>query len=148
VAERGASSARSRRLEAAEERGVTKGLLDTSVVIATDVAELPDEAAISAATLAELHFGVHVAPDDETRKARLHRLTEIEASFEPLPIDSSVARTYGALAHSVVTAGRSPRARVIDIFIAATARAHRLPLYTRNHDDFRVFERLIDVRYV
>lgn len=42
---------------AAEERG----LLDTSVVIAEDVMPIPGVLAVSAATLAELHFGVLVA---------------------------------------------------------------------------------------
>lgn len=118
------------------------------MVIATDVAELPDEAAISVATLAELHFGVHVAADDEARKARLRRLTEVEASFDPLPIDDAVARSYGALAHTVVSAGRRPRTRVMDIFIAATAHAHGLPLYTRNREDFAVFKGVIDLHFV
>lgn len=126
-----------------------RGLLDTSVVIAADdVRELPEEAAISVATLAELHFGVHVARSEENRKLRLRRLTEVEAAFEPIPVDAAVARSYGALAHTVVSAGRKPRTRVIDIFIAATAQAHGLPLYTRNRDDFNVFESLIQVRFV
>ena len=38
-----------------------RALLDTSVVIATDVGPLPGELAISAVTLAELHHGVLVA---------------------------------------------------------------------------------------
>jgi predicted nucleic acid-binding protein len=37
-----------------------KALLDTSVLLATDVHELEGELAISAASLAELHFGVLV----------------------------------------------------------------------------------------
>jgi len=56
-----------------------RGLLDTSVVIAAGAAQLPDEAAISAATLAELHFGVHLAKDESTRALRLRRLAEIES---------------------------------------------------------------------
>ena len=48
-----------------------RGLLDTSVVIATTVADLPEEAAIVAATLAELHFGIHLAKDESTRALRL-----------------------------------------------------------------------------
>ena len=126
----------------------TRGLLDTSVVIAEDVQDLPDEAAISAVTLAELHFGVHVAPSDEVRKARLRRLAEVEAAFEPIPVDAAVARNYGALAHIVVSAGRRPRTRVMDIFIAATAQAHDLPIYTRNREDFRIFEDVLDLRFV
>lgn len=117
-------------------------------MIADDVRDLPDEAAISAATLAELHFGVHIALDEETRKARIRRLSEIESTFDPLPIDDAVARSYGALAHTVVTAGRRPRARVMDIFIAATAYANGLPLYTRNRDNFKVFADVLELHVV
>lgn len=113
-----------------------RALLDTSVVIASSVRALPDEAAISAATLAELHFGVHFANNPETRRNRIHRLAEIEANLDPLPIDARVARTYGALADAVARSGRKPRRRVMDLLIAATAQTHQLPLYTRDADDF------------
>ena len=123
-----------------------RGLLDTSVVIAVEVADLPDEAAISAATLAELHFGVHLAKDKSTRALRLRRLTEIESRFAALPIDEAVARAYGELAALTVAAGRKVRPRVVDLFIAATARVHEVPLYSRNRKDFEPFAGVIDVR--
>lgn len=123
-----------------------KGLLDTSVVIADDITGLPDEVAISAATLAELHFGIHMAKDVETRSARLRRLAEIESGFVPLPIDDAVARAYGELASLTVSQGRQARRRVMDLLIAATARAHRVPLYTRNLEDFEPLGSLVEVR--
>jgi hypothetical protein len=123
-----------------------KGLLDTSVVIAEDAIDLPDEAAISAATLAELHFGVHLAKDDETRSLRLRRLAEVESRFAPLPIDERVARAYGELAGLTAGAGRKVRARVMDLLIAATARAHGIPLYTRNREDFEPLADLVELR--
>lgn len=122
-----------------------RGLLDTSVVIAGQVTRLPDEAAISAATLAELHFGVHLSPDDRTRHLRLRRLTEVEARFDPLPIDAAVARSYGALAHLVVTGGRQPRRRAMDLLIAATAHTHGVPLFTRNAKDLAGLEDDIEI---
>lgn len=125
-----------------------RGLLDTSVVIAHDVDDLPDVAAISAATLAELHFGVHLARDDRARRSRLRRLTEIEARFDPVPVDAPVARSYGALAQLVVRAGRRPRRRAMDLLIAATAHAHGVPLYTRDPEDLIGLEDEIDVRVV
>ena len=48
-----------------------RAVLDTSVIIATDVGALPGELAISAATLAELHFGVLVAAHPAVRTERL-----------------------------------------------------------------------------
>jgi hypothetical protein len=55
---------------------VRKGLLDTSIVIAREEdsgidESLPREFSISAATLAELHYGVLVAKDEMTRRHRL-----------------------------------------------------------------------------
>lgn len=126
--------------------GALRGLLDTSVVLAADATDLPEEASISAATLAELHFGVHLAKDEETRALRLRRLGEIESRFAPLAIDDAVARAYGELARHTVDAGRKVRPRVMDLLIAATARAHDLPLYTRNLDDFEPLRGFLDLR--
>ena len=117
------------------------------MVIASEVAELPDEAAISAATLAELHFGVQLARTDAARSARIRRLAEVEARFEPLPIDGSVARAYGALAARLSSSGRAARTRTMDILIAATAHAHRVPLYTRDRG-FLAFSTELEIRVV
>lgn len=130
---------------------VSRGLLDTSVLIARQddagVAEsLPQEVSISVATLAELHYGVLVAKDDIARQHRLRRLGVIEATFQPLPIDAAVARAFAAVAHAVKTAGRQPRSRVMDLWIAATALTHQIPLYTRNPEDFEGLEDLVEIR--
>lgn len=113
-----------------------RALLDTSIVIATDVGELDGELAISSVTLAELHFGVLVARDPVTRAERLRRLSVLQRRFDALPLDDAVAASYGEVAAAVVQAGRQPRARTMDLLIAATAHAHSARLYTRNPDDF------------
>ena len=123
-------------------------MLDTSVLIADDVAPLPGELAISAASLAELHFGVLVAVDDEARASRLSRLSAVQRRFDPLPVDDLVAESYGLLAARVVRSGRQPRARVMDLLIAATAHAHGATLYTRNGDDLRGLDDLLDVEVI
>lgn len=112
-----------------------KALLDTSVLIATDVPRLDGELAISAASLAELHFGVMVTADDAARAERLRRLTMLQRSFDALPIDDDVAASYGRLAAAVAAAGHQPRSRAFVLLIAATARAHDARLYTRNAAD-------------
>jgi len=122
-----------------------RGILDTSVVIATDVGPLEGELAISAATLAELHFGVLVARERAVRAERLRRLSFLQRRFDALPVDEAVAASYGQLAAAVVDAGRRPRARVIDPLIAATAHAHSARLYTRNLDDFVGLDDLVEV---
>lgn len=122
-----------------------KAVLDTSVVIAIDVAPLSGELAICAATLAELHFGVLVADDAGVRAERLRRLTVLQRQFDALPIDDAVAASYGQLAAAVAAAGRQPRARVMDLLIAATAHAHGARLYTRNAEDLVGLENLLEI---
>jgi predicted nucleic acid-binding protein len=125
-----------------------RALLDTSVVLATDVGPLEGELAISAATLAELHFGVLVATDAGVRAERLRRLSLLQRRFDALPVDDAVAASYGQLAAAVVAAGRQPRARVMDLLIAATAHAHDARLYTRNAADLTGLGHLVDIAAV
>lgn len=122
-----------------------KALLDTSVLIATDVPALDGELAISAVSLAELHFGVMVTADDATRAERLRRLTMLQRSFDALPVDDDVAASYGRLAAAVAHAGRQPRARAFDLLIAATAHAHGARLYTRNATDLVGLDDLLEI---
>ena len=122
-----------------------RAILDTSVLLATDVPVLDGELAISAASLAELHFGVLVTSDASIRAERLRRLATFERSFAALPVDEAVASSYGQLAAAVVAAGRQPQARVIDLLIAATAHAHSARLYTRNATDLAGLEEHIEV---
>ena len=120
-------------------------LLDTSVLIA---AEGPDdfEGAISAASLAELHFGVIVAKDEDERARRAQRLGVIEAVFEPLPIDAEVAREWGRLTAAVRDRGGQPRRRAVDLAIAATANVYQAPLVTHNGKDFAIIDDLVSIR--
>jgi hypothetical protein len=124
-------------------------LIDTSVVIdlpGIDLDQLPVEVAISAITLAELAAGTHATSDSAERAKRQDRLQRAEATFEPLPVDASVARAYGRVYAAVVAAGRKARGRrVVDLLIAATAVAADLPLYTRNPDDFAGLSDLLRV---
>ena len=122
-----------------------KAILDTSVLIATDVQPLEGELAISAASLAELHFGVLVTTHPAVRAERLRRLSLLQRTFDALPVDDDVATSYGQLAAAVVAAGRQPRSRVKDILIAATAHAHTARLYTRNATDLAGIENLIEI---
>jgi len=122
-----------------------KAVLDTSVLIATNVGPLAGELAISSASLAELHFGVLVTPDAVVRAQRLRRLSDIERRFDALAIDDDVATSYGQLAAAVANAGRQPRARVMDLLIAATAHAHGARLYTQNAKDLVGIDDLVEV---
>ena len=124
---------------------MSRAILDTSVLIADDVDPLDGELAISVASLAELHFGVLVTSDAAVRAERLRRLSELHRTFEAIPVDHDVSVSYGQLAAAVVQAGRQPRARVVDLLIAATAHAHTARLYTRNAKDLIGIAHLIDI---
>ena len=131
------------------EPGHANGVIDTSVVIDLErinPTDLPAQLAVSAVTLAELAAGPHATPDQAERARRQDRLQRAEATFDPLPVDAAVARAYGRIYAAVVAAGRKARGRrALDLLIAATALAARLPLYTRNPEDFVEVSRLVEV---
>lgn len=115
-----------------------RALLDTSFVIARargddfELEDPPQQAAISAVTLCDLHHAVLVA-SDEHRRGRLATLIFAERRFAALAVDARVAPSYGRL---VAEAGRrrGRRLRTADALIAATAAARGLPLITRDRD--------------
>lgn len=112
-----------------------RGLLDTTVFIANesgralDQRRLPDESAVSVVTLAELQAGVLAA---RTVDVRAHRLTTLDllAGIEALPIDEDVARAWALLRVHLAESGQ--RVNVNDLWIAATAVAHHLPVVTQD----------------
>ena len=91
---------------------MSRGVLDTSVLIAAGVEPLPGELAISVISLAELHYGVLVAKSEDIRAVRLARPVGLQKRFDPLPVDEAVADSYGRLAARVVNQGRQPRGRL------------------------------------
>ena len=124
---------------------MSRVLLDTSVLIGTgDTGDL--EGAISAASLAELHFGALVTTDPDERARRGQRLGVIEATFDPLPLDAAVAREWGRLAAAVAQRGGQPRRRAIDLAIAATANVHKVPLLTGGTADLAIIDDLVAVQ--
>lgn len=120
-------------------------VLDTSVLIS---ASAPGhvEAAISVASIAELHFGVQVAPDPDERARRTQRLGVIESTFDPLPVTAAIAREWGRLAAAVIDRGGQPRRRAMDLVIAATANVIGVTLVTENLGDFEIIQNLVDLR--
>jgi predicted nucleic acid-binding protein len=134
-----------------------QGLLDTNILILRrwiDPAELPDEMAISAVTLAELSAGPHeVRGNDEQdlydehaeRARRLEILQRAESEFDPVPFDAEAARIYGRVSAAVIATGRKPRRRIADLMIAATAIAEELPLFTTNPADYMGLDSLVRI---
>lgn len=114
-----------------------RGLLDTSVFIASETGRtlderlLPQELAVSPVTVAELHVGVLAAGDLDTRARRLATL-ETVSDIELLVVDDAVAASWALLRVHLAEAGR--RLNVNDLWIAATALAHAIPVVTQDED--------------
>ena len=114
-----------------------RGLLDTSVLIAQESGRLlhrgrlPQKAAISIVTKAELRLGVLAAADVETRDRRLTTLDSI-AEMTVLPIWGTVERVWAGMRAYLAASGRS--VTVNDLWIAATAAAYGMPVLTQDRD--------------
>ena len=115
-----------------------RGLLDTSVFIADEQGrplasdQLPDLAAVSVVTLAELELGVHLAASEPARGQRLRTLQAIRSTYVALPIDEAVASVFAQLVATARHAAKRPK--IQDAWIAATARAADVPVYTQDSD--------------
>ncbi len=120
----------------------TRGLLDTSVFVAREVERpldeelLPEELAVSPVTVAELRVGVLATADLDIRARRLATLESL-ADIEVLVVDEAVAASWALLRVHLATA--ECRLNVNDLWIAATALAHRIPVVTQD-DDFAPVE--------
>lgn len=81
-------------------------------------------------TLAELTLGVLMANDDD-RPARVATLSAVESTWDPLPVDAEVARQFARIA-AVLRADRR-RVPILNVLVAATAIAERIPVVTQDH---------------
>ena len=112
--------------------GLAAGQVDRQAVIAA-----AGEAHVftSAISLGELRFGVEVCIDPAERAARAAYLRQVE-SRPVLAVTKDTAAAFGVLAAAVKQAGRSPRPRYNDLWIAAQAIEHAYALLTINAADF------------
>lgn len=121
------------------------GLLDTSVLIAAEAGRplaldrLPAESVLSVVTLAELRAGVLLAADADDRARRLATLESVN-DIAVLEIDDAVATAWARLRVALRVAGR--RMGVNDLWIAATAVAHAMPVVTQD-EDFAVLDGIL-----
>lgn len=75
---------------------------------------------------------VPLADDPEVRARRLQTLSVVQQTYQPLSIDEGVARVFAAIVAEARRLERRPRA--MDAWIAATAVAHHLPVYSQDID--------------
>lgn len=113
------------------------GLLDTSVFVGIEQSRslraeaLPERSAASIVSVAELRAGILAAPDIETRDHRLATF-EMVSGMAILPIDDTVARVWAGMRAYLAASGRG--VRINDLWIAATAAAHDIPVVTQDRD--------------
>jgi predicted nucleic acid-binding protein len=113
------------------------GLFDTSIFIAREggrplrTEAIPDRTVVSVVTHAELRAGVLIAQDIETRDQRLDTL-QVAGRFPLLPIGEAVARVWSQMRAYLAAGGT--RVNVNDMWIAATAAAHEIPVLTQDGD--------------
>jgi hypothetical protein len=89
----------------------------------------------SAISLGELNFGVQSCTDPTERAMRAAYLRQVE-SRPVLGVSKHTAAAFGVLAAAVKQAGRSPRPRDNDLWIAAQAIENGYVLLTLNGSDF------------
>ncbi len=100
-------------------------LVDTSVLVRQGLdPDIEDPWVVSVVTIGELEAGVLLAADTAVRAQRLRRLTAVLVEAPVVPIERLVAARYGELRAAT---GRAP---ANDLWIAATALAHDLTLFT------------------
>ncbi len=122
-----------------------RSVLDTSVLIGSGLGSYDGEFTISVVSIAELQFGVLIAPSESQRAQRLARFSAITRVFEPLPVDTSVAASYAEIAAITYRSNRKSRARNLDLMIAATAHAHKARLVTANIKDVKHLDHILEI---
>ena len=112
--------------------GLAAGQVDRQAIIAA-----AGDAPIftSVISLGELSFGVEACVDPAERVVRAAFLRQVE-SRPNLEVSKDTASAFGVLAAAVKQAGRSPRPRYNDLWIAAQAIEHGYALLTLNASDF------------
>ena len=123
-------------------------VLDTSAYIDLGGIDLGPYAAatpvLTSVGVGELAYGLRIgSAEQQAVRDRLYR--EALEDYEILAFGVEEAKLYGVLASLVRAAGRSPRPRRLDLQIAATAAAARLPLLTCNPTDFLGLDGVLDV---
>jgi tRNA(fMet)-specific endonuclease VapC len=116
-------------------------LIDTSVLIDAERRRTSLEAvageedrAISVVTASELLHGVHRATDARLRMRRHAWVESVLARLQPIPLTMHVARAHAEIWARLEAAGALIGAH--DLWIAATALAHGMPVATVNAPHF------------
>lgn len=131
-----------------------RAVADTSVLLAAVKVDEPEPqlsaytggVAVAALSWAELNIGLHVARELSVYKKRQTEVAALRELFPiTLPFDDACAAQHEKILARVAERGGSVKAQRTDRMIAAVAAAHRATLVTRNIDDFKGLEGIVDV---
>lgn len=128
-------------------------LLDTNILVASKSETEPapdlsgfDDLMVSSLSWSELVMGLHTTKSLTEYKRRARRLSALQDTYGAgLPYDDDCTDTYNDLLERTGQRNGDAKAKKLDRMIAATAMAHELVLVTRNMDDFRMFEGMLEV---
>jgi len=107
-------------------------LIDTSLLAGAATTGIEESFALSVVTVGELRLGILAATTAPIRAARSARLTAVLENTTVLAVDDAVASQYAELRAAT---GRVP---TNDLWIAATAAAHKLTLVTGDERQSRL----------
>lgn len=123
-----------------------KVLLDTNMLFDEQHDLTRYRISVSSLSWAELHLGIAICQNPADKAMREARLARLKRTFgEGMPFDDAAAAAYGTVTQLAVALGRKPRARAVDLMIAATALAYGAGIVTRNPDDFAGLESVVRV---
>lgn len=113
-------------------------IADMSIFIGSEGRRFPEGSldpyliTVSVVTLGELRLGV-LSADGPTAMSRRLETFQLAETFDAMPIDDRVADAWSELVAAIRQSGRR-RMPLNDSWIAATAKAHRIPVLTQDAD--------------
>lgn len=127
-----------------------RALLDTSAILdlkALPDDQLPESITVSMISVAELQRGLYVGSPAQ-RVARRAHYQAIRTLIDIVPLTEEATYYFGQLCGVEVSNGRTPKARTLNLLIAATAIAEGVPLVTCNPRDFAAAEGFVAVHEI
>ena len=123
-----------------------KAILDTNLLVVGSLEHAGYEIAVSSLSWTELRFGIRKTTDPAERARRERRVARLRSVLGPgIPFHDDAAAAYETVCGLVLAVGPDPRARAIDLMIAATAVSVGAAVLTRRTGDFAGLDSIVPV---